>query len=183
MSRNKLEVSKRRRQVAAFYLQGWPQAEIAEKIGISQSTVSLDLRRVHALWKDSSMMDFHTRQVVELQKLDRLEREAWAAWDRSQKPSQQARVKGGRSEQDAERVVKNQIGDPRFLDQVHKCIASRRALLGLDGPLRVEATGLIPAQPPMTLEQRRAEFLEILETVRQRAIAAEAAQALPPEAS
>lgn len=31
----------------------------------------------------------------------------------------------------AERVVKNEIGDPRFLDQVHKCIASRRALLGL----------------------------------------------------
>ena len=131
--------------MAALYLQGWAQAEIGEKLKIAQSTISLDLRRIHATWRESSVMDFHTRQVLELQKLDQLEREAWAAWERSQKPSQQARVKGGKSEQDADRVVKNQIGDPRFLDQVHKCIASRRALLGLDGPLRIEAAGAFGA--------------------------------------
>ena len=56
-------------------------------------------------------------------------------------------------------------------------------MLGLDGPLRVEATGLIPAEPPMTTEERRAEFLAIIERVRQRAIAAEAAQSPPSEAS
>ena len=56
------------------------------------------------------------------------------------------------SEQEAERVVKNQFGDPRFLDQVHKCIASRRALLGLDGPLRIEAIQVAPAE--LTVEVR-----------------------------
>jgi len=34
--------------------------------------------------------------------------------------------------------MKNQHGDPRFLDQVNKCITHRRALLGLDSPLGIE---------------------------------------------
>jgi hypothetical protein len=176
MSRNKLEVTKRRREVASLYLQGWPQADIAEKLQMSQSTVCLDLRRIHNTWKESGLMDFHTRQVVELQKLDRLEREAWAAWERSQKPSQQARVKGGRSEQDAERVVKNQIGDPRFLDQVHKCIASRRALLGLDGPVKIEARSPMVLEPVLSIEERRQRLIGILERASKEAAKREAAE-------
>ena len=181
MTRKSFVASNRRREVAALYLQGWSQAEIGEKLKISQSTISVDLHRIHAGWRESSLMDFNSRQVLELQKLDQLEREAWAAWERSQKPSQQARVKGGKLEQDAERVVKNQIGDPRFLDQVHKCIASRRALLGLDGPLRIEAIQVAP--PELTVEERRAELMAILERARQRAIAGEAAQSPPSKAS
>jgi hypothetical protein len=180
MSRKSFVASNRRREVAALYLQGWAQTEISEKLKIAQSTISLDLRRIYAAWRESSVMDFNTRQIVELQKLDHLEREAWAAWERSQMPSQQARLKGGKPEQDAVRVVKNQIGDPRFLEQVHKCIASRPALLGLDGPLRIEATQVAP--PPMTTEERRAEFLAIIDRVRQRAIAAESSQLPPLEA-
>ena len=76
LSRRSFVASNRRREVAALYLQGWAQGEIAEKLKIAQSTISLDLGRIQAAWRDSSVMDFHTRQVVELQKLDKLEREA-----------------------------------------------------------------------------------------------------------
>ena len=69
-------------------------------------------------------------------------------------------------------MVKNQIGDPRFLDQVHKCIASRRALLGLDGPLRIETHDTFTVKAVMTPAERNAELSAIIEAARQRAIAA-----------
>ena len=34
----------------------------------------------------------------------------------------------------AEKRVEQQPGDPRFLEQVQRCLAARRALLGLDAP-------------------------------------------------
>ncbi len=43
-------------------------------------------------WRESSIRDFEILRELELQKLDRLKREAWAAWEYSQKPSQQSVV-------------------------------------------------------------------------------------------
>ncbi len=40
----------------------------------------------------------------------------------------------------AEKTVRQQQGDPRFLEQIHRCIAARRALLGLDAPTRIAPT-------------------------------------------
>ena len=131
-----LEVARRRQQVVNLVLQGWSQSAIAEHLKIAQGTVCRDLKRINAEWRESTIRDFDALQTLEVQKLDRLEREAWAAWERSQKPTQQARIKGNNSEQNAERIVKNQVGDPRFLEQIHKCIAARRALLGLDTAAR-----------------------------------------------
>jgi hypothetical protein len=171
MSRRSLHVARRRQQVANLYLQGWPQAEIAEHLQIAQSTVSNDLKRIHAEWRSSTIRDFDMLQAIELQKLDRLEREAWAAWERSQKPSQQARIKGANSEQNADRLVKNQVGDPRFLEQVHKCISARRALLGLDAPTRIEPVGQVVMA--LTTEQRMTHIMAILKEVEQRKLTQE----------
>jgi len=66
MSRRSFIASNRRREVAALYLQGWAQVEIDEKLNIAQSTISTDLRRFHAAWRESSLMDFNTWQVLEL---------------------------------------------------------------------------------------------------------------------
>jgi DNA-binding MarR family transcriptional regulator len=163
--------ARRRQQVANLYLQGWPQGEIAGHLQIAQSTVSNDLKRIEAEWRESSIRDFDTQRAVEVQKVDRVERESWAAWDRSQKPSQQARIKGGASEQNAERLVKNQVGDPRFLEQIHKCIAARRALLGLDAPTRIAAEG--PVLVPLTEEQRGAHIWAIIQEMQQKKLAQE----------
>lgn len=107
--------------------------------------------------------------AIELQKLDRLECEAWAAWERSQQPIQQARIKGNGTAQSADRVITNRNGDPRFLDVVHKCIASRRVLLGLDSPARVVHSQPITPQPPqLTIEERRARLLQLIDTMQKR---------------
>jgi hypothetical protein len=99
---------------------------------IAQSTVCDDLQKLQKEWKESRIRDFDTARELEIQKLDRLEREAWLAWERSQKPSQSAEFKGDAANTPSRKRVKNQNGDPRFLVVVHQCIASRRQLLGLD---------------------------------------------------
>jgi hypothetical protein len=131
-----------------LYLQGWSQVAIADQVGVSQATVCEDLKNIEELWRQSSVRDFDRAQNKELAKLDRIERESWSAWDRSQKPQQSAVIQG-ESQQPTKKTLKNQIGDPRFLDQIHKCVASRRAILGLDAPQRHEHSG--PDGGPMTL--------------------------------
>lgn len=126
------DIARRRAQVAELYVQGWTQAAIAEHLSVAQPTVCTDLQRIQKEWRDSRVRDFDAARDLEIQKLDRLEREAWAAWERSQKPSQSAEFKDGIANTPTKKKVKNQNGDPRFLAVVLQAIAGRRALLGLD---------------------------------------------------
>ena len=128
----KTEIQQRRKEVAELYVQGWTQTQIAEKLNVTQACVCIDLQKLQKEWRESRIRDFDTARELEIQKLDRLEREAWAAWERSQKPSQSAEFKDDAVNTPTKKRVKNQNGDPRFLVVVHQCIASRRALLGLD---------------------------------------------------
>jgi hypothetical protein len=41
---------------------------------------------------------------------------------------------------DEQQIQGLNLGDPRFLDQISKCIASRRALLGIDAPTKIAPT-------------------------------------------
>jgi hypothetical protein len=139
VSRTKqLEILQRRQQVSEYYLQGWTQSQVAVQFGVDQTTISDDLHKIRAEWRTSAVRDFDESRELELQKIDRIEREAWAAWERSKQPSQAATTTDGDHQRKTRRHVRNQHGDPRFLEQVNKCIASRRALLGLDAPGRLE---------------------------------------------
>ena len=133
-----LAIAKRQEIVADLYLQGTPQAVIGHQVDVSQSTVSSDLKAIKKQWRESAVRDFDTVREVELRKLDRIEREAWEAWRRSQNPLQTVVLTTGGSDQKT--TVRDQVGDPRFLEQVFKCVASRRAMLGLDAPTRIAPT-------------------------------------------
>lgn len=85
-------ITRRREVVADSYIQGRTQAEIARYLGVSQPTVSTDLKAIQKQWRESAIRDFDLLRERELQKLDRVEREAWAAWERSQDPAQQSVV-------------------------------------------------------------------------------------------
>ena len=138
----KTEIAERRKHVAELYVKGFKQTAIAQELKVGQATICNDLQRLQKEWRESRIRDFDTAREMELQKLDRLEREAWAGWERSQKPSQSADFKDDTGNTPSRKRVKNQNGDPRFLVVVHQCIASRRALLGLDAlpPLPKEGT-------------------------------------------
>lgn len=152
-------VTQRRQRVTELYLKGWSQAAIAIDLNVSQSTVSEDVKYVRRKWEQSAIRNFDELRTRELQKLDFIEREAWGAWERSQKPAQSATVTGEGHGQQTRKSMKNQIGDPRYMDLVSKCISHRRAITGLDAPLQV--ADVTPPPPEETPEQRKARLDEI----------------------
>ena len=58
-----------------------------------------------------------------------------------------------------------QIGDPRFLDGIMKCISKRCEILGLDAPKKAafsNADGTIDYGPFLTEDERRTRLLACL---------------------
>jgi len=135
-----VRIEQRRQQVADFYVKGSTQSQISRELGVSQSTISADLKAIRREWREARIRDFDEAVSLELKKLDHLEREAWSGWERTQQPAESTKVTQDGSGTKAEKLVKQQQGDPRFLEQVHRCIVSRRTLLGLDAPTRIAPT-------------------------------------------
>jgi len=135
-----LEIDRRRALVAEHYLEGLTQSQIARELGVSQGTVSHDLKAIRQQWQASANRDFDEAVGIELAKLDKVEREAWKAWNRSLEPAESTRVMQQAGNKRAEKTTRQQHGDPRFLEQIQRCIAARRALLGLDAPTRIAPT-------------------------------------------
>ena len=155
----KLGILRRRQQVAELYLQGQTQMQIAEKLGVAQATVSTDLTRVREQWRDSAVRNFDLAREEEIKKLELIEREAWAAWERSQKPTQEANVKENDPSK-ATKKMKSRHSDLRCLEIIMRCSASRRAILGLDlaQPLvQINANGVVE---PTDLTELRRKMLD-----------------------
>lgn len=147
------EITRRQERVADLYLQGFTQKQIAVRLVVHQSTISRDLAHVRAEWKASRIRDFDELQTIEIEKIDRVEREAWAAWERSKLD---LRKRSKTTGEDGGAVIKREVirrdGDPRFLAIVERCIERRCALMGLD-----EAT---TAAPPIDGPERAAARAE-----------------------
>jgi hypothetical protein len=166
-SRKDLAILQRRKQVAELHLQGWSQPAIAHQLEVSQPTICADLKAIRQDWRDSAIRDFDALRDRELQKLELIEREAWSAWQRSQKPAQSAVVTGDGHDQKARKSMKHQYGDPRFLQLISHCIAQRRAILGLD-----VVAAPVPQENPLnanaSLETRRERVLALISAIGER---------------
>lgn len=112
----KLELVQRRRRIAELYCKGKTQHEIAQELGISQGSVSLDLGKIRAQWREATLEDFTDRLSRELARLDAVERAAWEAFARSQRPL----VKGGPP----------RAGNEKFLGVVARTIETRMRAMG-----------------------------------------------------
>ena len=159
-----LAIIQRRKQVAELYLQGWSQPAIAQHLDVCQATICRDLKAIRQDWRDSAIRDFDSLRDTELQKLDLIEKEAWSAWQRSQKPAQSAVITGDGGDQKARKSMKHQYGDPRFLQLVTHCIGQRRAILGLD-VVAPTAPQENPFDAPISLEVRRERVLALLSAI------------------
>jgi len=131
--KRKIEIEQRQRQVAELTLKGLTQSEIAGRLGVTQPTVSNDLKAIRAAWRQATLRDFDATFSEQLEMLSLIQREAWEAWERSKGPGHTAVIQGaGEGEPSKTRqTIKRQTGDPRFLEQLQKCLAASRALLGL----------------------------------------------------
>jgi hypothetical protein len=150
--RTKIQIEKDRVKIARWYLQGRPQSEIAEELGVSRPQISYDLRAIRKAWLESSIVDFNEARSRELAKLDLLESTHWDAWLRSISPKKTETAKNvvGPKEKPIRDEFfakeEQQVGDKRFLDGVAWCIERRCKLFGLDAPnqVRVGWTNTLP---------------------------------------
>jgi len=142
---NKYIISERRHRVADLYLKGAYQSKIAKELDISQQQVSHDLQILRRAWQMSALVSIDKITAKELAKIDKLEEEYWVAWERSKEDYTQksSKVKGSELGKDKklkaeylEQLSKNivQVGDPRFLAGVERCIKQRREIFGIDAP-------------------------------------------------
>lgn len=159
-----VERQQRRRQVEGRYLEGAPIAEIAAELGVEAKVVSNDLRWLRAAWLRERETEGALRLEIELRKIDRLEREAWTAWLRSQKDFDSTKVSRDGAKEKAEKTVRRQTGDPRFLAVVKDCIDRRCRLLGMLATSKKKTVGEKPL-PAVEVVVDSAEELERLWSV------------------
>jgi hypothetical protein len=117
--REQLRVAERRARVAALYLQGYKQFEIAARLGLEGDAgamvVSRDLAAVRKAHTTSALRDYDFAKGQILAELALLKRELWASWELSRKAADGT----------------PRPGDPRLAAQLLSCLDEEAALLGL----------------------------------------------------
>ena len=113
------QLAARRREVVSLTHKGLPQSAIARHLKIPQGTVSRDLAAMHKFWRDFPVHDCENVRLEQLQKIDVIEAEAWAAWERSQQRRQIAQLTRGKTGEQTRTSLQDQHGDPR-ITQMHK---------------------------------------------------------------
>src|SRR6478752_3891138 len=128
------QLAARRREVANLAHKGWTQAVIASHLKIPQGTVSRDLAAMREFWRDFPVYDFEKVRFEQLQKIDLIEAEAWAAWQRSQQKRHYAAITRGKTGEQTRTSLQDQNGDPRYLREVARCVTQRYEMIGVQPP-------------------------------------------------
>jgi DNA-binding MarR family transcriptional regulator len=128
-------------KLSDMYLAGMGQGEIALALGVSVSTVSREIKTLHVKWVELSNINFDEAKARELAKIDRIEREAWAAWEASKQEGTWKTQSGGEGLIARATITKkSQTGDPQYMRLALDCVDKRCKLLGLVVQ-KVEHTG------------------------------------------
>ncbi len=189
--RRRVEISDRRRLVADLYVRGHKQQEIADQLGVTQPIVSKDLAAIQAEWQRLRVADMDQLKRLELERIDRREREAWDAWERSKQPTVTEKLataedsvgsaaadgtqeKPGAAKLETtkrvERTTVSSAGNPRFLEIVEGCVQQRCKILGLFAAEKqtFELPPAVEDDGDLTPEQGRTEFDAVLVALRYR---------------
>ena len=134
ISTNDIELAQRRAEVVKLYLEGHNQWDIAYKFNVNQSTISRDIRHVMNELIKTATNNLDEIRQVELSRLNRVEVEMWAAWERSQRDAETETEEFGSAAPmpKVTRKRQGQVGDPRYMTIILQCIEKRCKLLGLE---------------------------------------------------
>jgi hypothetical protein len=155
-AQERFRILERRRRVAALYLRGAGQWEIGRQLDVSQQCIAKDIRALEQDWRQSALVDIDMAKAKELARVDRLERVAWRAWQRScrQKEKTASRLEKKLDAQQGRTVSSKQTeardGNPEYLKRVEWCINKRCELLKLNPPQRLEHGGSLDLPPIRT---------------------------------
>lgn len=134
-------ISERQAIVARLYMvEDMTQMEIAQELGVSQSTISKDVAKIHEEFKMRQTLPLQWYKEQQLQKLNAIEKAAREGWERSIGKSTRV-VEKSSLDNNNQLVITEKVettdelpGDPRFLNQMIACVDRRIRILGLDEP-------------------------------------------------
>lgn len=139
--RTKAQILQEREIIAELYLKGWTERQIANYLELSHAMIHQELLKIRDGWSKRAIECYDLRVNKELRRLDMVERECWAAWERSQGTLQSElteRIATGRdgSGTPVGRVrtmtkTEAKVGDVQFMNAILKVISERIRLLQL----------------------------------------------------
>lgn len=159
--RNNNEKERDKQIIAEWYLKGYSCRAIAlklsEKVGIenylSYRTVSSEIKKLLKEWQTDRIDDINHQKTLELEKLNKLERTYWDAWEKSiedyERKTKKIKGKVGTgsdgnplrpSEQELYTTEIVSFGNPSYLSGVERCIERRCKILGIDAPQKHDLT-------------------------------------------
>lgn len=117
------------------------QYEMAEKLGVAQSTVSRDFKRVMKRWQDSAISDIDQIMTMELQTIQMMISEVYEEWQKSKTPTVRKVIESDKKGGKMTRLeTTDQCGDPRLVNNLIALLERRAKLTGIDKPSRVTLT-------------------------------------------
>lgn len=157
--RNLAQRAHHRERIAEMRLKSIPVSQIARKLRISDSTVNRELAILAKQWKAQAEATIDIHRQRELARLELIEREAFAEWERSKKNYSKEvteRLKvtdkdSGEITETDPKVIKREtggrLGDPRLLQVALAAQEARRKMLGMDAPTKVAPTDPTGTKP------------------------------------
>ncbi|HCR17483.1 MAG TPA: hypothetical protein DIU35_08370 [Candidatus Latescibacteria bacterium] len=140
-TRNKSEREAHLNLVAQGIRDGKTMRQQMRELDRSMYAIQYDRAQLKMRWAKENNQHIQMEKFDQLEKLNRIEEEAWEAWDRSVgetvKQTRRVTQKAGAQTQIVSEETVTLAGDPRFLEQVNKVVVQRRAILGLDAPKEV----------------------------------------------
>lgn len=129
-------------RIALLYCHGKTQTEIGAdpEVKMNRSNVSRALVKVRERWKERASRSFEEKLNEELAKLDRLENEAWAGYQRSLRDAKRTMIEDNDGKTKKSIVTEANDGDPRFLVIVESIADKRLKLLGAYAPTKIAPT-------------------------------------------
>jgi len=140
----------------------------------STGQIAHDVKAILREWQDERKDIIDLVVDRELKKLDVIEAEMWAAWEKSKGGKRTTKIDGGSTAGGAvsggtikERSIEDTFGDTRFMDKILTCMDKRKELLGYAAPKKVEFSGSVGVgMTPMAEEDIEKEKARMLKNMR-----------------
>jgi len=152
-----------RTRISEMYLRGLHQAEIAHELGVSQKTISNELKILSQDFINSANVNIAERKGWMKAQIELMVRTAWDAWLRSIRQdivtTQDGVLLNGQPT-GAIKVSKksvNEIGDPRYLEVLIKAFKLYIDMFGMAAAQQLDLTS---DGAPFTVPQ----FIEVIKT-------------------
>ncbi len=136
------QIEQDRVELTRRYLQGETQQEIADSMGLSQGQIAYDLKIIRQRWLDSMLRNFNELKSEQLAKIDLMESEAWAAWEKSKLPKitksrKSASTPAGKINEEVDKTEEREW-NKGFLDVIDRCVLRRCAIIGIDAEIKYQ---------------------------------------------